>query len=136
MARIREASFNYSAPRPSNKRTRRVGTILLTISAIFFGVNFAQRWWTVEQSRQRGVQLQQQIAVVQAANTQLRQDIDYYNSQQFVVDQARVIGMSRPGDTLISINWLQPPRQMEAAHSTRTSAEPNVVVRLLQTIFS
>ncbi len=136
MAKIREASINYSASQPRNKRARRIGVALLTISAIFFGVNFAQRWWTVEQAHQRGVQLQQQIAATQAANDQLRRDIDYYGSKQFIIDQARVIGMSRPGDTLISINWQSPPRRTSAAHRTRNASPPNIFVRILQALFS
>jgi len=134
MAKIREASINYSAPQARNKRARPAGVALLTISAIFFGVNFAQRWWTVEQAQQRGLQLQGQIAAAQAANDQLRRDIDYYGSKQFIIGQARVIGMSRPGDTLISINWQAPPHQAGVIHHTQAAA-PNIFARILQAIF-
>jgi len=105
MAGVRGPSPNsFSLTRP-NRRARNIGIALLLLSVVFFGVNYAQKWWLNRQIEQRAAQLQQQINQQELWNAQLQQDIAYYRSKAFIMDQARVLGMSRPGETLISIHW-------------------------------
>ncbi len=105
MAGVRGPSPNsFSLTRP-NRRARNIGIALLLLSVVFFGVNYAQKWWLNRQIEQRAAQLQAQILQQEQWNAQLQQDIIYYRSKAFVEDQARVLGMSRPGETLISIHW-------------------------------
>ena len=103
MAAARGASTAPVAPTPSVWRSRRLGVALLALSAVFFGVNFAQEWWVSHQVQQQAASLRQQIGAQNALNAQLQSQISYYGSRQYIITRARQIGMSFPGDTLMQV---------------------------------
>ena len=137
MAGVRGPSpESFSLARP-NRRARNIGIALLLLSVVFFGVNYAQKWWLNRQIEQRAAQLQQRIDQQEAWNAQLRQDIIYYRSKPFIMDEARVLGMSRSGETLISIHWaLTQPRVVHVQAHRPVAREQSPAQHLLAAAFS
>lgn len=134
MAAPRDGDGITRARRPA-WRSPRVGVLLLLLSALFFSVNFAQEWWASHQVQQQAVQLQQKIDAATAQNARLQQQLSYYSSKQYVISQARVIGMGRPGDTLLVVN--QGPARVRTiyVHAPAQVAPHNIFTRLLHALF-
>ncbi len=116
------------------RRPPRVGVVLLVLSTLFFGVNFAQEWWVGHQVRQEAAQLQQQIDATNAYNKQLGSAKAYYASKSYVTRHAREIGMSRPKDVLLV--YQQGPPHVRVVHVTKPAPAPeNIFARLVHAVF-
>jgi cell division protein FtsB len=137
MAAVRRASsetVEAAVVRPG-RRASRLGLILLALSALFFGVNFGQEWLISHQIQERAAQLQARIAATRALNTQLQSQLAYYRSKEYIIPTARrVLGMARPGDTLMYVKQEPPTVRIVRVH-VRTPAVEGLFIRLLRAIF-
>ncbi len=128
-----QSMSNVVAERPSC-RASRVGIILLVLSALFFGVNFTQEWWVTHGIEQSAAQLQRDIAATNAHNQQLRDEIVYVQSKEYIRRRARMLGMAEPGDTLAAMVVQQPRARIVRVYQ-QDPPPRNAVVSLLRTIF-
>jgi len=119
--------------RPS-RRASRVGLALLALSAIFFGINFTQEWLISHQIQQRAADLQAGIAATNALNAQLQSQLAYYSSKEYIIPAARILGMPRPGDTLMLVKQ-EPPRVRIVRVHVQTPAPESLYIHLLRAIF-
>src|SRR5438067_13439730 len=81
----------------------RLGLLLVSLSVLFFGVNFGQKVVASYQVNQQVLQLEQQIAAVNAANEKLEQQIQYYETPSYVIAAARSQLYQHSGDTVFRI---------------------------------
>src|SRR5579884_2312348 len=125
-----------SASTRPNRPHRRWGIVLLLLSAIFFGVNFTQEWLTSHQVEQQAADLQAQIAQTNALNQQLQSQIAYYQSKQYIIPEARKLGMTRPGDVLMYVKQLPPTYRVVHMKKAPAGPQGNVFANLLQAIFN
>ena len=136
MAVVRRASHETSVAafvRP-DRRASRLGIVLLALSALFFGINFTQEWLISHQIRQRAADLQAGIVATNARNAQLQSQLAYYRSKEYIIPAARVLGMARPGDTLMVVNQ-EPPRVRIVRVHVQTPAPESLFIHLLRAIF-
>ena|SRR5947209_5157560 len=125
-----------SASTRPNRRHRRWGIVLLLLSAIFFGVNFAQEWLTSHQVQQQAANLQAQIAQTNTLNQQLQGQIAYFQSKQYIIPEARKIGMIRPGDVLMYVKQLPPTYRVVHVKKAPPAPRSSLFANLLQAIFN
>ena len=118
--------------RPS-RRVSRLGVALLALSALFFGINFTQEWLISHQIQQRAAQMQARIAATNAQNAQLQSQLAYLSSKEYIVPAARLLGMARPGDTLMFVKH-EPPTVRIVRVPVQAPAE-GLFIRLLRAIF-
>ena len=138
MAAVRGSSRNTveSAPTRPGRRHRRWGIVLLLLSAIFFGVNFAQEWFTSHQVQQQAANLRTQIAQTNALNQQLQAQIGYYQSKQYIIPEARKLGMIRPGDVLMYVKAQPPVYRTVRVPQAPPTHKSDFFANLLQAIFN
>ena len=124
---------NPISPRPAWRRSH-LGILLLVLSATFFGVNFSQEWLMSHQMQQNAAALQAHIAAQEALNAQLQNKIAYYSSKDYIVTEARLLGMARPGDTLMLVK--PQPATLRTVRVRVPAAAPaeSVFIRLLRAI--
>jgi cell division protein FtsB len=125
-----------SASTRPNRRHRRWGFVLLLLSAIFFGVNFTQEWLTSHQVQQQAANLQAQIAQTNALNQQLQSQIAYFQSKQYIIPEARKLGMTRPGDVLMYVKQLPPTYRVVHVKKAPAPPQSSLFANLLQAIFN
>ena len=136
MSEVRGPSRPVVEPPPSRRRMPRVGIALLALSAVFFGINFGHEWWLSHQIEAQAAGLRQQIAQVQAQNTQLQQKIIYYSSKQYIILKARAqLGMVRPGDTLMHVQQLPPHVKIVRVPAQPPAPHESLFIHLLRAIF-
>ena len=138
MAAVRGSSrtTGESASTRSSRPHRRWGIVLLVLSAIFFGVNFAQEWLTSHQVQQQAANLEVQIAQTNALNQQLQNQIAYYQSKQYIIPEARKLGMTRPGDVLMYVKQLPPTHRVVHVKQAAPAPRNSFFTNLLQAIFN
>lgn len=91
-----------AAPRWSH--TQRVGIALVAVAAFFFVANFANKAWTSYQAKQQVQVVNEQITAITAQNNQLRQQIAYDHTKQYVVRVARdKLLYVQPGDIILRV---------------------------------
>ena len=136
MVRDASRSASEAAPVRPGRRLSHVGIVLLMLSAIFFGFNFAHEWILSQQIEQTAAQLQQKIDQTNAQNQQLQNQLAYLDSKEYIVPTARArLGMAQRGDTLMRVVVGPPTIHIVRVHEAAPSPPQSLFSRLLRAIF-
>ena len=96
-----------------------VGLAILVLLIIAFGREFSRRYALEQQVKS----LESQVAEIENKNQEFTQLIDYFNTQNFTEEEARLkMGLKKPGEEVVVIN--------QPAVKTRPAEAPDNLANL------
>jgi cell division protein FtsB len=105
------ASGEFKTVRPKNKLRKsskaRVKVKYGRIAVVCFVLLFA--FWSIKplfsrvEQKQEQVKLEKQLAQIKKDNQKLREEVDYANSNDYVEQEARSLGLSKPNEEVVVV---------------------------------
>lgn len=114
-----------------DQQRNRIAILLILFVGVYFMVAFGEQAWRARQLQAEEASLRGAIAKIERGNQTLQAELDSYSTDAYTAyveaRARRDLNLANPGETVLLVNWQNPPPPAVAQPPvpTRKADEPN-----------